>query len=65
MEYSAEEWRERMSNCTDKDELQYLLKHKPKNVKAITTGEPVIVHGAEGLPFLEKLSSGKATSKLK
>jgi len=60
MGYTAEEWREKLSNCTEKSELEYLLTHKPKGVKsAITTGTPVIVHGAEGLPFLEKLCQGK------
>lgn len=60
MAYTPEEWREKMSNCTDKSEMEYLLKNKPKGIKsAITTGTPVIVHGAEGLPLLESLCSGK------
>jgi hypothetical protein len=58
--YTPDEWREKMSNCTDKSELEYLLRNKPKGANAITTGTPVIVNGATGLPLLEKLSQGKA-----
>jgi hypothetical protein len=60
MSYTPEEWRNKVSACTDKAELEYLLRNKPKGVKsAITTGTPVIINGAEGLPFLEKLAQGK------
>ena len=66
MEMTIAEWREKMSNCTDRAELDYLLKNKPKGAKsAITSGTHIIATSTTGLPFLEQLSSGKGGSKTK
>lgn len=57
---TPEEWRERMSKCTDPDEMKHLLKIKPKGMKsAITTGTPKIFNGADGLPLLDRLIKGE------
>lgn len=62
---TPDEWRKRMSNCTDQADLEYLLKNKPKGAKSIIHGTQIARYAAGGdLPFLNDLISGKRVSKV-
>ena len=61
MGMTVEDWERRMSNCTTKSEMDYLLRNKPAGVKTIKSGTKVFVskNPAQGKPLLDRLMSGK------
>lgn len=62
---TPEEWRKRMSDCTEQADLEYLLKNKPKGAKNIVHGTQIVRYAEGGdLPFLNELTNGKRVSKI-
>ncbi len=54
------EWKEKVNNCDNKEELKLLMKEKPnKDDTVVNNMVDVFPGNSNGLPLLERLRKGK------